>query len=128
MNPPCANPRFGPTWGGVDELSAPEHRVHVADDVPAAEALELHQHCGAHHDDAELGEQLMRRGKGPAGREHIVHEQHPRAGGKVVMQRVTPRHGRPYLLMDHKADGSFTKMDNSIDGHLSVPQWVLMEF
>jgi len=51
-----------------------------------------------------------------------------RSGGKVVMQRVTPRHGRPYLLMDHKADGSFTKMDNSIDGHLSVPQWVLMEF
>ena len=51
-----------------------------------------------------------------------------RSGGKVVMQRVTPKHGRPYLLMDHKGDGSFTKMDNSIDGHLSVPQWVLMEF
>jgi hypothetical protein len=51
-----------------------------------------------------------------------------RTGGKLVMQRVTPRHGRPYVLTDHKGDGSFTKLDNSIDGHLSVPQWVLMEF
>jgi hypothetical protein len=30
--------------------------------------------------------------------------------------------------MDHKGDGSFTKFDNSIDGHLAVPQWVLKEF
>ena len=36
-------------------------------------------------DDAELGEQLMRRGQRPAGREHVVHEQHPRAGGEVVV-------------------------------------------
>jgi Protein of unknown function (DUF2782) len=51
-----------------------------------------------------------------------------RARGKLYMQKVTPRHGRSYVLMDHKGDGSFTKLDNSIDGHLSVPQWVLMEF
>ena len=51
-----------------------------------------------------------------------------RVRGKLYMQKVTPRHGKPYVLMDHKADGSFTKLDNSIDGHLSVPQWVLMEF
>ena len=51
-----------------------------------------------------------------------------RTGGRIYAQRVTPRNGRPYVLMDHKADGSFTKLDNSIDGHLSVPQWVLMEF
>jgi hypothetical protein len=51
-----------------------------------------------------------------------------RRNGRIYMQRVTPRHGRSYVLMDHKGDGSFTKMDNSIDGHLSVPQWVLMEF
>ena len=54
-------------------------------------------------------------------------EEH-RVGGKVVMQRITPRHGRSYVLMDPKADGSITKLDNSIDGHLSVPQWVLLEF
>jgi hypothetical protein len=51
-----------------------------------------------------------------------------RARGKLYMQRVTPRHGRPYVLVDHKGDGSFTKQDNTIDGHLAVPQWVLMEF
>jgi hypothetical protein len=51
-----------------------------------------------------------------------------RVRGKLYAQRVTPKHGRPYILMDHKGDGSFTKLDNSIDGHLSVPQWVLMEF
>ncbi|MBC8024066.1 MAG: DUF2782 domain-containing protein [Burkholderiales bacterium] len=51
-----------------------------------------------------------------------------RVRGKLYMQRVTPKGGRPYVLMDHKGDGSFTKQDNTIDGHLSVPQWVLMEF
>ena len=51
----------------------------------------------------------------------------PRGRGRVV-QRITPRHGRSYVLMDPKADGSITKLDNSIDGHLSVPQWVLLEF
>ena len=51
-----------------------------------------------------------------------------RTRGKLYMQRVTPKHGHAYVLMDHKGDGSFTKLDNSIDGHLSVPQWVLMEF
>ena len=51
-----------------------------------------------------------------------------RSGGKLFAQRVTPKHGRPYVLMDHKGDGSFTKLDNSVDGHLSVPQWVVMEF
>ena len=51
-----------------------------------------------------------------------------RMRGRLYMQRVTPKHGRAYVLMDHKGDGSFTKLDNTIDGHLSVPQWVLMEF
>ena len=56
----------------------------------------------------------------------VVEEQ--RVGGKVYKQRVTPRHGHPYILMDHRADGSFTRQDNTIDGHLSVPQWLVMEF
>jgi hypothetical protein len=51
-----------------------------------------------------------------------------RSGGKVVMQRVTPKHGRPYLLIDHKGDGTFTKQDNTLDNGNRVPQWVLLEF
>jgi hypothetical protein len=56
----------------------------------------------------------------------VVEEQ--RVGGKLYRQRVTPKHGRPYILADHRADGSFTRQDNTIDGHLSVPQWLVMEF
>ena len=57
---------------------------------------------------------------------HTVEEY--RVRGRLYAQRITPKHGRAYVLTDPKGDGSFTKLDNSIDGHLSVPQWVLMEF
>ena len=51
-----------------------------------------------------------------------------RVGGKLYMQRVTPKSGRPYVLMDHKGDGTFTKMDNTLDNGVRVPQWVLLTF
>jgi hypothetical protein len=51
-----------------------------------------------------------------------------RVKGKLYMQRVTPKHGHPYILMDHKGDGTFTKQDNTLDNGVRVPQWVLMEF
>ncbi|HUL95265.1 MAG TPA: DUF2782 domain-containing protein [Usitatibacter sp.] len=51
-----------------------------------------------------------------------------RINGKLYMQRVTPKHGKPYILMDQKGDGTFTKQDNTIDPHVRVPQWVLVEF
>ena len=51
-----------------------------------------------------------------------------RVRGKVYMQRVTPRHGRPYVLMDQKGDGTFTRQDNTLDNGVRVPQWVLLEF
>jgi len=51
-----------------------------------------------------------------------------RIAGKVYMQRVTPRHGRAYLLLDHKGDGTFTRQDNTLDNGVRVPQWVLLEF
>ena len=51
-----------------------------------------------------------------------------RIKGKLYMQRVTPRHGRPYVLIDHKGDGTFTKQDNTLDTGVRVPQWVLAEF
>ena len=51
-----------------------------------------------------------------------------RVNGKIVMQRVTPRHGRPYVLRDSKGDGTFTKQDNTLDNGVRVPQWVLLEF
>ena len=51
-----------------------------------------------------------------------------RVKGKLYMQRVTPKNGRPYILMDHKGDGTFTRQDNTLDSGVRVPQWVLLEF
>ena len=52
-----------------------------------------------------------------------------RINNKLYMMRVTPKHGAPYVLMDQKGDGTFTRLDSPItEGNLRVPQWVLMTF
>lgn len=51
-----------------------------------------------------------------------------RINNKLYMMRVTPKGGKPYVLMDLKGDGTFTRQDPSIERALRVPQWVLMEF
>jgi hypothetical protein len=51
-----------------------------------------------------------------------------RVKGKLYMVRVTPAHGRPYVLMDHRGDGTFMRQDNPLDNGVRVPQWVLLEF
>ena len=50
-----------------------------------------------------------------------------RIHGRLYMQRVTPRHGKAYVLVDNRGDGTFTRED-SFDPHVRVPQWVLFEF
>ena len=50
-----------------------------------------------------------------------------RIGGKLYMMRVTPSHGRPYILVDHKGDGQFARQDN-LDNGVRVPQWVILEW
>lgn len=50
-----------------------------------------------------------------------------RIRGRLYMLRVTPAHGRPYVLIDHRGDGQFSRQD-SLDTGLRVPQWVLLEF
>jgi hypothetical protein len=51
-----------------------------------------------------------------------------RINGRLYMMRVTPRHGHPYVLVDSRGDGTFTRQDHSLDDGVRVPQWVLMEF
>jgi len=51
-----------------------------------------------------------------------------RVKGKLYMQRVKPKNGPAYILMDHRGDGTFTKLDHTIDSQVRVPQWVLKEF
>ena len=50
-----------------------------------------------------------------------------RSTGRVELQRVTPRHGRSYVLRNPRTDGTVTRQD-ILDPGLSVPQWVLLEF
>lgn len=50
-----------------------------------------------------------------------------RVNGKLYMRRVTPKHGKAYVLIDHKGDGTFTRQDSALE-NLKVPQWVLMTF
>ena len=51
-----------------------------------------------------------------------------RIKGRLYMQRVTPKHGRPYVLVDNKGDGTFSRLDQTLDPSVRVPQWVLLEF
>lgn len=51
-----------------------------------------------------------------------------RVNGKLYMVRVTPKNGKPYTMIDHKGDGTFSKQDNTLTPNLVVPQWVLLEF
>jgi hypothetical protein len=51
-----------------------------------------------------------------------------RVKGKLFMQRVTPKGGRTYVLMDHQGTGTFVRQDNPLDNGVRVPQWVLKEF
>jgi hypothetical protein len=51
-----------------------------------------------------------------------------RVGGRVVMIKVTPARGVPYVLTDPKGDGSFTQRRDSLEVPLSVPMWVLFTF
>ena len=51
-----------------------------------------------------------------------------RIRGKLYMMRVTPKGGgKPYVLLDKQGTGHFEVGEN-YSPHLSVPQWVIMEF
>ena len=51
-----------------------------------------------------------------------------RVGGRLVMIKVTPARGIPYILTDSRGDGSFTNRRDSLEVPLSVPMWVLFTF
>ena len=50
-----------------------------------------------------------------------------RAGGKLYMIKVTPKHGKPYYLVDDRGDGTFVRQD-SLDTGFRVPRWVIHRF
>jgi hypothetical protein len=51
-----------------------------------------------------------------------------RVGGRLVMIRVTPAHGVPYVLTDPRGDGTFTHRRDSLETPPVVPMWILFTF
>ncbi len=50
-----------------------------------------------------------------------------RSHGNLYMIKVTPRHGKPYYLVDDRGDGKFARQE-SLDSGLRVPRWVIFKF
>lgn len=50
-----------------------------------------------------------------------------RVNGKLFMERITPRRGKPYVVMHDRGDGAMMRQDNTLD-ILRGPQWTLWEF
>jgi len=50
-----------------------------------------------------------------------------RVNGKLYMVKVTPPHGVPYYLIDHRGDGIMSRQE-SLDTGLRVPMWVIGTF
>jgi len=50
-----------------------------------------------------------------------------RVGGKLYMIKITPRHGKPYYLVDDRGDGRFARQE-SLDSGVRVPRWVILQF
>src|SRR5512135_1195114 len=50
-----------------------------------------------------------------------------RAGGRLYMIKITPKHGAPYYLVDDRGDGKFARQE-SLDSGFRVPRWIIKRF
>lgn len=50
-----------------------------------------------------------------------------RIRGRLYMIKVTPQHGRPYYLVDHRGDGQMRRYDD-LSPNFQVPLWVIHQF
>ncbi|MEI7842073.1 MAG: DUF2782 domain-containing protein [Gallionellaceae bacterium] len=50
-----------------------------------------------------------------------------RSNGRLYMIKVTPKHGKPYYLVDDRGDGKFARQE-SLDSGLRVPMWLIFKF
>ncbi|MDR2614938.1 MAG: DUF2782 domain-containing protein [Candidatus Accumulibacter sp.] len=51
-----------------------------------------------------------------------------RVNGRLYKLRVIPQRGEPYILVDHRGDGSFVPSEDPGLPGLSLPQWVIGTF
>lgn len=50
-----------------------------------------------------------------------------RMGGKLYMIKITPKHGKPYYMVDDQGDGKFARQE-SLDSGFRPPRWVIHRF
>lgn len=50
-----------------------------------------------------------------------------RVGGRLYMIKITPKHGKPYYLIDDRGDGRFARR-GSENFMVSPPMWVIKKF
>ncbi len=50
-----------------------------------------------------------------------------RVAGKLYMIKITPKHGKPYYLVDDRGDGRFARQD-PLDFGVRPPMWVIKKF
>ncbi|BBE49730.1 hypothetical protein OYT1_ch0154 [Ferriphaselus amnicola] len=50
-----------------------------------------------------------------------------RAGGRLYMIKITPKHGKPYYLVDDRGDGKFARQE-SLDSGVRAPSWTIHRF
>jgi hypothetical protein len=60
-------------------------------------------------------------------REGAIVEEY-RLNGRLYKIKVIPLRGEPYILVDHRGDGSFVPAEGPGTPGLSVPQWVIGTF
>ncbi len=50
-----------------------------------------------------------------------------RIGGRLYMIKITPKHGKPYYLIDDRGDGRFARQEG-LDQGVRPPRWVIKRF
>ena len=55
-------------------------------------------------------------------RGELTYEEY-RVHGKLYMIKVTPKHGKPYYLIDHEGSGQLRRSD--LEPTISIPNWVI---
>lgn len=50
-----------------------------------------------------------------------------RVKGRLYLIKITPPHGKPYYLVDHRGDGAYRRYDD-LSPNFQVPLWVIAEF
>lgn len=50
-----------------------------------------------------------------------------RVKGQLYMVKITPKHGKPYFLVDPKGNGQMVRHDD-LSPNFQVPMWVIHQF